>query len=132
MRNLTTLLISISFLTLTSCDKEEGEGGKATIKGKVFTYEVSDLTGDTLATYYAAEERVYIVYGDNSIYDDETRTHYDGSFQFKYLKSGDYTVFVYSDCDTCASKKTTVIKEVNLDKNNSMVEMPQFDIIDLK
>lgn len=132
MRNLLTLLLTTICFTFFSCDKEEGEGGKATIKGKVFTYDVSDLTGDTLASYYALEERVYIIYGDNNIYDDDTRTHYDGSFQFQYLKKGDYTLYVYSDCDTCASNKTTVIKEVKIDDNKAMVEVPQFDIINLK
>ncbi len=132
MPNLKTLLIFFFGFTLISCEKEEGEGGKARITGSVYVYDVSALTGDTLAEYDGMEERVYIVYGDNSIFDDEVRTHYDGTYQFKYLTKGDYTVFVYTDCDTCPSEQAVILREVKIDEKKQEVVVPQFNIINLK
>ncbi len=41
---------------------------------------------------------VYLVYGaDDLIYDDKIEANYDGTFTFKYLQPGTYTVFAYSE-----------------------------------
>ena len=92
---------------LYSCKKEEGEGGTSSIIGQVKTFELShfDVPGgnqsvDTLTHYFDADKEVYIVYGqDDNLYDDSYNTSWDGSFEFKNLRKGNYTIFVYSDCE---------------------------------
>ena len=48
-------------------------------------------------TIPAADEDVYIVYGDNTSPDDRVFTNPDGEFAFNWLRSGDYTIYVYSE-----------------------------------
>lgn len=121
MKNTGLLIIGL-VLFFTSCTKEEGVGGTSTITGKIYVKEYSQA-GNLLAEYYGEEERVYIIYGDGTTYDDDFRTSYDGSFKFQYLNKGTYQVFCYSRCDTCASGNETIIKEVEITNNNSTVEL---------
>jgi hypothetical protein len=118
------LLLGLIFLAFTiglsSCQKE-GEGGTATIVGKVFAKNY-DGSGNFLGEFYAPDEDVYIIYGGgSSLYDDRYTTTYDGSFRFQYLTKGEYTVFIYSQCDTCASGLETVIRTVNITANGEDV-----------
>lgn len=49
-------------------------------------------------SYEGAKENVYIVYGDaDLIYDDKMECNYDGTFKFKYLQPGKYTIFAYNE-----------------------------------
>lgn len=85
-------------LALTACEKQPGEGGKASIKGKIMTEERTVLSNpaSAQAQYPAADEDVYIVFGDNLSPDDRVLTNYDGEFEFRFLREGKYTVYVYS------------------------------------
>lgn len=121
MKN-TCLLIIGFFLLFSSCKKGEGVGGTSTITGKVYVKEYSQA-GNLLAEYYGEEERVYIIYGDGTTYDNDFRTSYDGSYKFQYLNKGTYKVFCYSRCDTCASGNEAILKEVEITSNNSTVEV---------
>jgi hypothetical protein len=87
-------------VSLAACNKIEGEGGQGEISGKLeinqILYVNSNPAGNVAVT--AAAEDVYIVYGtDDEIYDDKIETNYDGTFKFKYLRPGTYTVFAYSE-----------------------------------
>ncbi len=91
--------------------------GTSTIKGKVYVKEY-DQQGQLIGEYYGPEIRVYLTYSDEVTYFTDMRTHSDGGYWFPKLIKGDYTVFTYSDCDTCSSgtivvEKTTVITEMN-------------------
>ena len=48
--------------------------------------------------YVLAEARVYIIYGDGAFHDDDVNTGPDGRFHFPWLRKGDYTVYVISEC----------------------------------
>lgn len=97
---------------LIGCNKSPGEGGTSSISGKLYRIE-TNVFGDTLAEYYAPDRDVYIVYGgEDPIYDDKFSTSYDGSYAFHNLTKGNYKIFAYSRCDTCASGDTIVSKTV--------------------
>lgn len=84
-------------LSLFSCDLPEGEGGNSTIRGHVFLKKYNSDFSRLIQEYYLPDERVYIIYGDDTTsYNDEIRTHYDGSYEFRYLRPGKYTVYAYS------------------------------------
>lgn len=87
-----------SMLLLTACKKTEGEGGSGSIKGVIYVKNYNSQQTSLLNEYLGAMEDVYIIYGteDNTI-DDKTEASFDGSFEFKYLRPGTYTVFAYSD-----------------------------------
>ena len=99
-----TFLIVLIGALVSSCTKKEGEGGSATIKGFVYEYKINAFSLDTTARYAAADQDVYIIYGnEDTFYDDNIKTSYDGSFVFPYLQKGSYTVFVYEDCPVSAT-----------------------------
>jgi hypothetical protein len=94
---LRTAIFLVGFLSaLTGCLKEPGPGGTATITGKVYAYDYDSEMNNLRTQYYAPDEEVFIVYGNDSIFSDRTRTSYDGSFRFEYLRPGSYTIFAYS------------------------------------
>jgi len=103
---------------LASCKREPGQGGTSSIKGKVIaTYH--DVF-DSAYVYPASREDVYIVYGDGDFNGDNVKTSYDGSYEFNYLKKGHYTVYAYSDCDTCVNgSKRAELVSVDIAKNHS-------------
>lgn len=123
------LFTTIAFLafSFSSCKKTEGRGGTSTITGKVHVTEY-DQWGTQIAQYDAMEERVYIIYGDNTIHDDETRTGPDGAFKFTFLEQGDYTLFVYTDCQGCDAGKEAIYQFTTISGGKSEVTVPTFEI----
>jgi len=93
----TKLLIIVSFLILSACQKYEGEGGTSTIKGRVFVQKYNKNGTQVIEEYWAQEQNVYIIYGNDSIYSNKFDTTPEGWYQFEYLRKGKYTIFVYSD-----------------------------------
>src|SRR5215510_11150462 len=96
-------LIILSVLCLSvvlSCKKGPGEGGRTSIIGKVWAEEWDDISYtvhyDSL-DHWAMDEDVYIIYGDDATYGDRVKTGPDGVFEFRYLREGDYTIYVYSE-----------------------------------
>lgn len=126
MKNL--FLILLIGLTLVSCKKVEGQGGSASIEGFVYEYKLN-LLGDTISRYSAADQDVYIIYGnEDTFYDDNIKTSYDGSFKFPYLQKGKYTVFVYEDCATCLSGKKEILRTIEITKKNQVIDLDTIDI----
>ncbi len=109
MKNSLIILLSILVLSVSnSCKKVEGTGGGATIKGMINEQKYNAL-GNIIAEYPAADKNVYLIYGTtDQFYDDDVKTSYDGSFMFKYLQKGTYTVFVYEDDANQPSGKNVI------------------------
>lgn len=116
-------LLFIIVLGLHSCKKEEGTGGLATIRGKVFTYDVN-IVGDKVDSGYLADLKVFISYGDHTWVDDDTRTSYTGDFAFEWLQKGDYTIWVVNDCDGCPLDNKADTLRVHIDKRRETVTVP--------
>ncbi|MFM7467553.1 MAG: hypothetical protein ACKO2O_06595, partial [Crocinitomicaceae bacterium] len=101
------------------------QGGAATIKGVVVERKYNSL-GNVVASYPAPDQDVYIIYGsENTFYDDDVKTSFDGTFEFRYLRKGVYKIFVYEDCNTntCPSGKKEVMKEVEITEKNQGLQM---------
>jgi hypothetical protein len=124
MRLLICLLITGIFLAVSiSCTKDEGVGGTATIRGKVIINDYNDDFSILLAKHNAAEEDVYIIYGDDKTFGDRVETNFDGTFEFNYLLPGDYSVFIYSeDSSTNLLYDTVVIKKVTITRKDDVVD----------
>jgi hypothetical protein len=116
------LIFACAFLTFYSCSKYEGQGGAATIKGVVVEQKYNSL-GNVIASYPIPDQDVFIIYGvENTFYDDDIKTSYDGSFEFRYLRKGIYKIFAYEDCTSCPSGKKEVLKEIEItDKNQELI-----------
>jgi hypothetical protein len=130
----TILIVSffLIFTTISSCKKEAGEGGTSTIKGKVYVKDYNSTFTAINAEYYAIEEDVYIVYGDNDVYSDRFRTHYNGSYVFTNLKKGKYHVYAYSKDSTftAPSGLIPIMKTIEIKSNNQTIIVEDIVILD--
>lgn len=120
-------------LSLFSCDLPEGEGGNSTIRGHVFLKKYNSDFSRLIQEYYLPDERVYIIYGDDTTsYNDEIRTHYDGSYEFRYLRPGKYTVYAYSR-DSLSITGLPIIavkKSITIKDDDSEIEVDDIIVID--
>ncbi len=114
------LLLALALLA-TAC--EPGPGGRASITGLVVAQEF-DIFGDPVREYPAADARVYLVYGSDSVIGDEVRAHYSGRYRFDFLRKGLYTVYAYSDCGTCPGGEEAVTVELEVEGGKTVVEAP--------
>jgi hypothetical protein len=121
---LITVCIALGFLFL-GCSKTEGVGGKAKIQG-VF---MANYYSDAMLTQFTGKgpvsnDNVFIVYGtEDSFYDDNVKTSFDGSFVFSYLKPGKYTLFTYENCYPCASLTKEKLIEVEITKKDEVIDI---------
>lgn len=104
MERIFLLFLLISFMSTTSCDKEPGEGGRASITGKVYVEDWNGNCTVLLDEYYGIDEAVYIIAGDDPSYFDRIRTGPGGTFWFPYLRVGTYTIYALSkECDVAGN-----------------------------
>jgi hypothetical protein len=98
MKKLLSILVIVLTITATSCKKPAGPGGDSTITGKVHVTNFSMVGGIYVENgqYMGADVDVYIIYGDDATYGDKIKTGPDGVFEFRYLRKGDYKVYVYT------------------------------------
>ena len=130
MKKIFTAIFILS--TLAACKKEAGEGGNSTIKGNVLVKSYTSDFQIVKEEYPAQETDVYIIYGDNQIFGDDTKTDYNGDYEFKYLREGKYYVYAYSkdSANPQSDKKLAIVKEVEITKKKQTVEAPQIIIKD--
>ncbi|MBN8702550.1 MAG: hypothetical protein J0M08_05770 [Bacteroidetes bacterium] len=120
-----------------SCKKEAGEGGAATITGKIYVKDYDNATLTNLESqYFAQKEDVYIIYGgEKGTFDDRVETSYDGTYEFKFLRKGKYKIFVYSkdiskNLVLYPSGYKTEFYSVEISGKKDEVEVPTIEIID--
>jgi len=124
------LIVILTVFIFTSCKKEPGEGGTATVTGKVWVERYNSTFAQLLLEHPGEDEDVYIVYGNNEGYDDRTRADYNGVYRFNFLRQGKYKIYVYSKDSTkqSPSGKTAVIREFEITKNKEVIEIPKITI----
>jgi hypothetical protein len=128
---LTTLLLFI-ILTLTSCVRTPGEGGRASIIGSVdlVRRQVIYNPNSNPDTIAASNVEVFIIYGDHISPDDKVDTNPDGGFAFEWLRTGDYTLYVYSEDTLTPSASSTPLPRVAFSFEVEILDKD--DVIDLE
>ena len=118
----------LSFLLLASCTKEEGEGGLASISGKIVT-DIRLVPSNAATFQYSragADEEVYIIFGDNVGPDERVWTNYKGEFAFYNLRPGDYTLYIYSADTTGAAQvdqnRMPIVKQITIEGRKDKVD----------
>lgn len=92
-----SLLLFVLISLLTACSKDPGVGGDAKIQGTLTLLQY-DKTFTTLVDEKSSmDTKVYIVYGDAAIAQDDVDTSPDGYFEFDYLYEGEYTIYYYTE-----------------------------------
>lgn len=123
-------IIFLSLVNIYSCKKEPGEGGNATVYGRVWVRDYNPTFSALLDSYWAQNEDVFIIYGNEKGVSDRVRTSYNGSYQFKFLRPGKYTIFAYSKDSTLQTlAEIPIIKTITIGNNDNEVEVPQIDIL---
>ncbi len=92
-KHLGSVFCLVIIIALTSCKKPPGEGGFASITGKLYVKNYEETFTVLTSEYYAAGETVYIIYGDGQEVGNTVKTSYDGSFIFNFLRKGKYKVY---------------------------------------
>jgi hypothetical protein len=107
------LIFSILILcqVLVACRKGPGTGGNAVIRGRVYEYDYNSDFSSIKDEYFIGNQEVFIVYGDNIVYDDKFKTHYDGTFEFRYLLPGQYTIYTYTKDRTGDSPVPVIVQK---------------------
>ena len=129
MRSIVLLLLFC--ICSFSCKKKPGEGGFATIEGKVYVKNYDAFFTNITSQYYLPSETVYIIYGDGTEIGESVKTSYDGSFKFNYLRKGTYKVYVIGK-DSSSSPKGNpkeVLVKTEITKKKQVVTLPDFVIL---
>lgn len=126
------LPITLSFILffLFACKKEEGEGGKASIHGKIWVQKFNASGIVNIGEYAGAYEDVYIVYGADAIYGNRIETNPNGEYEFKYLRTGNYKIYAYSrdSLGDPSLPKYAIIKEVKISSKKESVDAGTIEI----
>jgi hypothetical protein len=115
----------IALALIASCKKPEGQGGRASIQGKLLIRNYNNGFTILQDTFYVAGENVFIMYGNETSVGDNVKTAPDGSFKFEYLRKGKYKIFVTSKDKQNPTFTGTipVIKEVEITSNKQTVDV---------
>lgn len=123
----------ITILIFSSCEKGPGEGGNSSIKGYVHVVEYNASFAIVQGEYPGADKDVYIIYGDDISYGDRLKASYDGTFEFKYLRPGKYTIYVYSEDSTQIltglSADKVISKQVEITSKKQVIDAGTFRTI---
>lgn len=124
------LLVILFGAAASSCSKEEGEGGNSTIYGKIVAHNYNAEFTNLRGIYPAADEDVFIIYGDDRSFSQRARSNYEGIYEFKYLRPGNYTIYAYSKDSTLtmASEMYAVIRKVKIDDKRQTVQVEEMKI----
>lgn len=127
---LSVLSLFILLLSVSACKKTAGEGGQASIKGKVWAEDWNVAFTVKNGEYAAVDEDVYIIYGSDISYGDKVKTNYNGEFEFKYLRTGKYKIYVYSKDKTLRSQSgdTSFVQETQINSKKQHISLDQFTI----
>nr|MBK9653109.1 hypothetical protein [Bacteroidota bacterium] len=129
LKSISVSLITIMLVT-TSCKKQEGRGGDASIYGKVLVKHYNSTFTQYISEYPGSDIYVYTIYGDDISYGQRIKTNFKGEFNFKYLYPGNYKVYVYSLDSTLTdpSGSVAVVKEIHINGRKETMDAGTFDI----
>ncbi len=137
MKNTTPIFFLAALLTFVSCKKEAGDGGNSSIKGTI-SREIRVILNNpatAIGTFPAADEDVYIIYGDHISPDDRVQTNYNGEYEFLYLRPGKYKIYAFSaDTNSVAvpwdEDHMTVLQELEITDGEQTVVAPDMTLYD--
>ena len=130
------LVLIAAVVLAMGCKKPPGEGGSSHIRGKVMKEVRLVLSNPStkLYTLPAADEDVYIIYGDHVSSDHRLKTNFDGEFEFRNLREGKYRIYVYSKDTTGLAgvdpNRMPVVVDVEITDKNQTIELEDLWIYD--
>ncbi|MBL0315663.1 MAG: hypothetical protein IPP69_07725 [Flavobacteriales bacterium] len=127
--------IMVALVALLSCKKEAGDGGNSSIHGTINKEMRIVLTNPATktGTFPAADQDVFIIYGDNISPDDRIQTNYDGEYEFMFLRPDKYKIYTFSaDTNSVAiswdEDHMTILQEIEITDKKQEVEAEEITI----
>ena len=93
------------------------EDGNAVVIGKVL-FQDTIPQQQKVITYPAIDHRVYLVYGNETVYRNDFKTDVNGYFRFDKLNIGNYKVYVYTCDNDCVRDIKIVELEFSIENSN--------------
>lgn len=114
-----------TLVIFSSCKKQAGFGGNASIKGKIMLREYNATATILLGEYESVDADVFIVADGDVSPTERVRTDYKGEYAFPYLYKGKYKVYAYSDDTTFTSLSgiNAIVKEVEITSSKETVDL---------
>jgi len=125
-----SFVVSVICLFFFSCQDQPGEGGRASIQGKVYVKDFNGNCTVLLDSFYGIDEEVFIIAGDDPSYFERVRTGPGGTFWFPYLRKGKYEVYALSEPCNVAGELETVGVQIEIKERKE--EIVTEDIIVLR
>ena len=114
-------------IILFSCKKGPGEGGRASITGKIFSVNYNSAMTVPQDSGYLGGQKVYIIYGDEVGVGKSQDSNNKGEFEFTYLRKGKYKVYTYSKT-TPNHLDSAVVQEGEITDKKQVLELHDFKI----
>jgi len=128
-----TVSVSNDIVTLTNT--AVGEVIDADDVNTPFVIDVSNqgkgaTTGGSGTSGPIADERVFLIYGEEDYYSESVRTDADGNYQFKGLTEGTYTVYAFSIDALSPTLETVQVEvEATITEKKQVVTAPVLSIL---
>lgn len=111
-----------------SCKKEAGFGGLSSIEGKVYAIDLTPNSQIIQDEGYTANIKVILSVDGSGHVLKEQKTDLNGSYKFKNLRKGNYTVWTFTQCDQCTNNDSTVIQTIEIKARKEALVLPDFKI----
>lgn len=121
------LIITLFFSVLFSCKKGPGEGGRASITGKVYTVNYNSNMTVPVDSGYLGGQKVNIIYGDETAIGKSEDTNHEGVYEFSYLRKGRYKVYVFTKIAQ-NMLDSALVMEGEITERKQVLELPDFRI----
>ncbi len=120
------ILFSIVAVSILSCKKGPGSGGRANITGKVYGITWNQSMTIAQDTGYIGGQNVYLIYGTDAVYSENMKTTYDGTYDFKYLRKGHYKLYTYTRVSQYVD--SSIVKEIDVNDKKQTVQVENFNV----
>lgn len=126
------LCFSLSILLFSSCEKVAGPGGSSTIVGRVWIMDYNSVFTEIRSEYWAEDQSVFIMYGNDTIPSNEVHTGYNGTYKFEFLQEGQYTIYCMSKDTNSLSPSGNIPVKISLqiNQNGDDIIAPTITIVD--
>jgi hypothetical protein len=129
-----TLVVFTGLLLLFSgCESPEGYGGSSSISGKIITEYYNDDYSLYIREEASVDEEVFLLFGDNDNVGDRVNTSMSGTFEFPYLRPGNYTVYFRSEDSTTLDRDQVPVSfdvELKAGEDVDLGDLKEFKTLD--
>lgn len=132
-RNGAVVVFAGLMLLFSGCESPEGYGGSSSISGKVITEYYNDDYSLLIREEPSVDEEVFLLFGDNDNVGDRVRTSRSGSFEFPFLRPGNYTVYFRGEDSTTLDNDQVPVSfdvELKAGEDVDLGELKEFKTLD--